>query len=137
MKTLMNLLLALLLLLCFENANGQLTSNENIVSLDLAHRLAASTLTESARHFPGMRFDAENKYHNQRFYWFEVTAQTPAGISPLLGYFAVNKTNGDVWDPVSCIKLKSELIRNFQRMMETNHPNQALSPSAGLAPCQP
>lgn len=121
------------LLVSCSNAGGQGPERDRGVTVDLAHDLAKSTLTETARHLAGMRFDAEKQPHDYRFYWFEITAKTPDDISPLLGYFAVNKINGDVWDPVACIKLNSPFIRSFKR---TGYKGSAIK-SLKRAPCEP
>jgi hypothetical protein len=109
------------------------------VGEDLAHNLAVSTLTPSARQLHGMRFDREQAPHPEGFYWFEITANVPDGKSPLLGYFAVNKSTGDVWDFVSCIKLTSPAIRQYQEHLRQkgNASSKTFRRSADEAPCQP
>ena len=106
---------------------------------DLAHTLAVSTLTPGARRLPGMRFDSEKASHPEGFYWFEVTADVPGGASALLGYFAVNKVTGDVWDPVQCKKLSSVTIRRIQDHIRQNEKNSAVRShrAATDAPCRP
>lgn len=104
-----------------------------------AHTLAVSTLTANARHLPGMHFDREKAPHPEGFYWFEVTANVPGEVSPLLGYFAVNKTTGDVWNFVQCRKLISTAIQHFQERLRQK---EAISAAdfqriADEAPCQP
>jgi hypothetical protein len=109
------------------------------VSEDLAHTLAASTLTPSARRLPGMRFDREKASQPEGFYWFEATANVPDAASPLLGYFAVNKVTGDVWNPVQCKKLASGAIRRFQDQLRKKAKISATEfrRIAEEAPCQP
>ena len=109
------------------------------VSEEMAHTLAVSTLTAKARHLPGMRFDREKAPHPEGFYWFEVTANVPDDASPLLGYFAVNKTTGDVWNYVQCRRLTSTAIRHFQEELRQKGATSAaeLQRIADEAPCQP
>lgn len=130
-------LLTSTLLLTPSGAWGQKTAPA--VSEDLAHTLAASTLTPNARRLPGMRFDGEKAAHPEGFYWFEVTANVPDEASPLLGYFAVNKRTGDVWNPVQCRKLTSVTIRRFQDQLRQKGKISATEfrRIAEEAPCQP
>lgn len=109
------------------------------VSEEEAHTLAVSTLTANARHLPGMRFDREKAPHPEGFYWFEVTANVPDEASPLLGYFAVNKTTGDVWNYVQCRKLTSPAVRHFQEQLrQKGEISEAeFHRIAEQAPCQP
>ncbi len=109
------------------------------VNEELAHKLAISTLTASARRLPGMRFDREKSPHPEAFYWFEVTANVPDGVSALLGYFAVNMRTGDVWNPVQCRKLTSTVIRHFQEQLRQKGAisTAELHQMADEAPCQP
>lgn len=109
------------------------------VTEDEAHALAASTLISNARRLPGMRFDRELHPHPSTFYWFEITANVPNGESPLLGYFAVNKKTGDVWNWVQCIKLTSSVIRRFQNNLRQHRKmsDAEFHKMAGEDPCQP
>lgn len=119
-----------------------------LVSETMAHKLAISTLTIKARHFSGMRFDTEDQAGRKlaasaaltrKFYWFDVTANVPDMASPLLGYFAVNKTTGDVWDSGSCRRLHSVFIWHFQKQLiekkEISH--NEFSKLSTKAPCEP
>ncbi len=130
-------LLMPVLLLTANAGRGQ--ESVPVVSEDLAHTLARSTLTVSARRLPGMRFDREKASHPDGFYWFEVTANVPDEASPLLGYFAVNKATGDVWNPVQCRKLTSVAIRHFQEQLRLKRKISATEfrRLSGEAPCQP
>lgn len=131
------MLLTSVLLLTATGVQGQETAPA--VSEDLAHKLAVSTLTQNARRLPGMRFDREQTPHAEGFYWFEVTANVPDEASPLLGYFAVNKRTGDVWNPVQCRKLASTAIRHFQKQLRQKGAISAAEfhRIAADAPCQP
>jgi hypothetical protein len=130
-------LLTSVLLLTSTGVQGQKTAP--VVSEDLAHKLAVSTLTPNARRLPSMRFDREKAPHPEGFYWFEVTANVRDGASPLLGYFAVNKTTGDVWNPVQCRKLASTAIRHLQEQLRQKGAISAAEfhRIADEAPCQP
>jgi len=135
-------LIALVLLtpvLLFATSKGRGQETAPAVSEGLAHALAASTLTAAAQRLPGMRFDREKAPHPEGFYWFEVTANVPDEASPLLGYFAVNKMTGDVWDPVQCMKLASATIRRFQGQLRQKGKISAAEfhRIAGEAPCHP
>lgn len=130
-------LLTSVLLLTANGVQGQQTAP--VVSEDLAHKLAISTLTPNGRGLSGMRFDREQTPRPEGFYWFEVTADVPDGASPLLGYFAVNKTTGDAWNPVQCRKLTSTAIRHFQEQLRQRGAISAAEfrRIADEAPCQP
>ncbi|SRR5579875_2265449 len=109
------------------------------VSERLAHTLAKSTLTANAQHLPGMRFDREIAPHPPDFYWFEITAKVPDQVSPLLGYFAVNKMTGDVWNFTQCKKLTSLVIRKLQDELrkEGKISTQDFEHFSREAPCEP
>ncbi len=110
-----------------------------------AHRLVISTFTSAARRFPGMRFDRmdpaklNGAQHPERFYVFEVTAETPDDVSPVLGHLAVNKNTGDVWDAVACTKHNSPAITRFQRerRMRAGLSETAFRRMSAQAPCEP
>jgi hypothetical protein len=110
-----------------------------------AHRLVLSTLTAAARRLPGMRFDRGNPaslngaQHPERFYLFEVTAETPGDASPVLGHFAVNKDTGDVWDAVACTKYASPEITQFQHQRRTHAglSEKTFRRMSAQAPCEP
>lgn len=109
------------------------------LSEDHARSLAVSTLTAAARRLPGIRFQEEKRPHPEGFYWFEITANTPNDVSPLLGYFAVNKTTGDVWNPVQCKRLTSSAIRRFQEQLrrKAKISDAEFRQIAATAPCWP
>ena len=62
------LLPLLVFLSCVESSYSQQSTANIKVDVDLAHRLALSTLTKAARKLPGMRYDAEKSPHNEKFY---------------------------------------------------------------------
>lgn len=107
------------------------------IGVQLAHRLAISTLSVSARKLPGLRFDAEKSPHSPKFYWFEITAHTPEDVSPLLGYYAVNRKTGDVWDAVACTRLTSRFVHDTQMRIRRADGGTAFSIAAKVAPCEP
>lgn len=126
--------LAFICLFAVDKGVGQEASPT--VSEEQAHSLAKSTLTASARRLPDMRFDREKAPHPEGFHWFEVTANVPDGASPLLGYFAVNKVTGDVWNPVQCKRLTSAVIRRFQDQLRKKLKSADFRRISGQAPCE-
>jgi hypothetical protein len=135
---LIGIALSAVYLLCTANLCGGQNAAP-IVSEETAHALAVSTLTASAQRLSGRRFDREKARHPEGFYWFEVTANVPDDESPLLGYFAVNKTTGDVWDSAQCRKLTSPAIRHFQeQLLQSGTISEAeLHRREKLVPCKP
>lgn len=118
-----------------------------LVGEEIAHKLAVSTLADSGKHLSGMRFGREEQMgdkmagsaaRGKEFYWFDITANAPDMASPLVGYFAVNKITGDVWDPVTCRKLRSSFIRRFQQQLRQRTVSGWKFRDQSLkAPCEP
>lgn len=104
-----------------------------------AHELALSTLLPFARRLPRMAFDRGRALLNAAyFYEFQVTAETGKDRSPNLGFFAVNRATGDVWDTSACIRRQSPEIERLQRRLRQS---DALSDRefrrlSAIAPCE-
>lgn len=103
-----------------------------------ARQLATMALTPSARKLPRLSVDVYKGFGTPGFSWFEATAASP-NASPVLGHFAVNETNGDVWDPVLCKKLSSPDLVKLQKALrrKTHLSKEELERAGKAAPCEP
>jgi hypothetical protein len=105
-----------------------------------ARELARLALAPNARTLPNMRFDTFEGYPGRPgFYWFEIAASVPDGVSPILGHYAVNQATGDVWEPVQCRKVTSfELTTLQHRIREViSLTERDLRRLSKVAPCEP
>jgi hypothetical protein len=132
-------LIVMVSVITFASNRGWAQETEPFITLQEAHNLSVLTLTPRARRFPGMRFDSEKEPHPPEFYWFEVTANVPDNASPLLGYFAVNRVTGDVWNPVECKRLESPALARLQKQLrkKINIPEIDFRHASESVPCRP
>jgi hypothetical protein len=73
------------------------------------------------------------------FYVFEATASPPAGQSPIIGHYAVNRATGDVWELVVCRRVNSKALKKLQDVMRKGIrlSREELGHLGAMAPCQP
>lgn len=63
---------------------------------------------------PGASIIESPRAFDPDFYFFAATWPNPTG-SPIIGYFAVNPSTGDVWNAASCRQLHSKSLTLLQR----------------------
>ena len=110
------------------------------VSEAQAHELALSTLVSWARRLPQTSFEHLSPERNaDRFYWFQILAETGADRSPNLGFYAVNKATGDVWEIPACERRRSAAISRWQQGLPRRAGVSAreIRRLSAIAPCEP
>lgn len=104
-----------------------------------ARRLAIEALDPGQRKLPGLNAALSQRLDIPGFYRFEVLWKPTNPGSAVVGFFAVNRVTGQVWELVRCSEKKS---RNLARLQGNMHKAIGLSPeelrSLGhKAPCEP
>jgi hypothetical protein len=108
------------------------------LALSEARELVVRSLEPTARNLPGLALDTfANPYDAPGFYSFEVSWANPHG-SVIVGHFAVNKATGDVWEVVSCERIRSDALRALQKIMRSRIGLRAteLHRLEGETPCE-
>jgi len=65
-------------------------------------------------HNPGASIVNSPRAFDPDFYFFAATWPNPTG-SPIIGYFAVNPSTGDVWNAADCQRLTSGPLGKLQK----------------------
>jgi hypothetical protein len=65
-------------------------------------------------HNPGASVVNSPRAFDPDFYFFAATWPNPTG-SPIIGYFAVNPSTGDVWNAAGCERLTSRSVKKLQQ----------------------
>src|SRR5580658_1182521 len=98
--------------LAFGIGLGALASGRTI-SLNDARKLVREALVASDLNGPSVKIEPFRYDYAPDFYAFMAWWPNPGG-SPLLGYYAVNRWTGDVWDVMGCKRISSPAIRREQ-----------------------
>jgi hypothetical protein len=106
-----NLVLRFVLLLVVGAGLGRAQSPRQRISLREARQLAYEVVKV---HNPGADLINSPRSFDPDFYFFAATWPNPTG-SPIIGYFAVNPSTGDVWNSAGCEHLTSKRLERLQQ----------------------
>lgn len=62
-----------------------------------------------------------NKYDKQFYIYWVIAAHAVPNSSPTLGYYAVNKYTGTVWNTIMNKRVHSSLLQDIQAIMRWKH----------------
>lgn len=107
------------------------------LTADEARRLVIRALQPAQRSLPGLELSAS--YDVPGFYNFAALWDPPDQESPVVGFFAVNRATGDVWEMVLCTKRTSAELRRLQDELRKRIglTGDELRKMTDEAPCQP
>jgi hypothetical protein len=90
-------------------AEAAAESQYAMISVSEARKLVRDALEGRGK---DIYIDENHRPDDPKFFFFEATWPNPTG-SPVIGYFAVNRWTGDVWDQ-GCRSFSSRLIKARQ-----------------------
>jgi hypothetical protein len=74
-------------------------------------------LVAAGPHNRGLYLEPYNNPALSAFYLFQGLREAPAGASPSVGFFAVDRRTGDVWSAVVCDEYKSAALARQQQKL--------------------
>jgi hypothetical protein len=109
------------------------------LTVEEARRLVIEALQPTQRSLPGLTATLSQRSSIPDFYRFEVYWNPPNPGSAVVGYFAVNRVTGDVWELVLCEKKDSEELRRLQDELRKTIglSDEELQKRTDEAPCEP
>lgn len=109
------------------------------LTVEEARQLVIQSLAPGQRRLPGLEASSSQRSDIPDFYRFEVSWSPPDPGSAVVGFFAVNRATGDVWELVLCTKKTSAELRRLQDELRKRIglSGEELRKMTDEAPCQP